>query len=75
MTDSDSLPRVDVRGPRFVAWITTGVLVLVLLVSAFSTLAAAILIGLQAVVFAIGAAAGPAKQPLRPDLRRVRRAA
>ncbi|MEV0771226.1 MULTISPECIES: DUF4395 domain-containing protein [Nocardia] len=63
MTDSDSLPRVDVRGPRFVAWITTGVLVLVLLVSAFSTTAAAILIGLQAVVFAIGAAVGPAKHP------------
>lgn len=60
---SDSPPRVDVRGPRFVAWVTTGVLVLVLVTAAFSTVAAAILIGLQAVVFAIGAAGGPAKHP------------
>ncbi|MFC9968249.1 DUF4395 domain-containing protein [Nocardia ignorata] len=60
---SDSPPRVDVRGPRFVAWVTTGVLVAVLLVATVSPVAAAILIGLQAVVFAIGAAAGPAKHP------------
>ncbi|MGW6728104.1 DUF4395 domain-containing protein [Nocardia sp. NPDC055029] len=59
----DSPPRVDVRGPRFVAWVTTGVLVLVLVTAAFSTVAAAILIGLQAVVFAIGASGGPAKNP------------
>ncbi|MFD3595882.1 DUF4395 domain-containing protein [Nocardia sp. NPDC058640] len=63
MTPSDSPPRVDVRGPRFVAWVTTAVLVLVLLVATVSTTAAAVLIGAQAVVFAIGAAAGPAKGP------------
>ncbi|GGN84641.1 DUF4395 domain-containing protein [Nocardia rhizosphaerihabitans] len=62
-TTLDSPPRVDVRGPRFVAWVTTGVLVLVLVAAAFSTVAAAILIGLQAVVFAIGASGGPAKHP------------
>ncbi|WP_336086444.1 DUF4395 domain-containing protein [Nocardia sp. SSK8] len=62
-TSLDATPRVDVRGPRFVAWVTTGVLVLVLVAAAFSPVAAAILIGLQAVVFAIGASGGPAKHP------------
>lgn len=62
-TTPDSTPRVDVRGPRFVAWVTTGVLVAVLAVAAVSPVAAAILIGLQAVVFAIGALGGPAKHP------------
>ncbi|MEV0076005.1 DUF4395 domain-containing protein [Nocardia neocaledoniensis] len=62
-TSLDSPQRVDVRGPRFVAWVTTGVLILVLVAAAFSPVAAAILIGLQAVVFAIGASAGPAKHP------------
>ena len=55
--------QVDVRGPRFAAWVTTAVLVAVLLVSAVSPLAAAIVLGLQAVVFAIGAAAGPRQHP------------
>lgn len=62
-TSSTSPPRVDVRGPRFVAWVTTGVLVSVLATATFSTVAAAILIGLQALVFAIGASNGPAKHP------------
>jgi hypothetical protein len=55
--------RVDVRGPRFAAWITTGVLVLVLIVSASSVPLAAVLITAQAVVFAIGAAGGPRRSP------------
>ncbi|MFG3617746.1 DUF4395 domain-containing protein [Nocardia sp. NPDC047654] len=55
--------KVDVRGPRFAAWVTTGVLVVVLLAAAFSPGAAAILIALQAVVFAIGAALGPRRHP------------
>lgn len=55
--------QVDVRGPRFAAWITTGVLVLVLIVSAFSTAAAAVLIALQAIVFALGALYGPRRSP------------
>ncbi len=55
--------QVDVRGPRFAAWLTTAVLVLVLIVSTFSVPAAAVLIGLQAIVFAIGALYGPRRSP------------
>jgi membrane associated rhomboid family serine protease len=54
---------VDVRGPRFTAWITTAVLVLALLVSAVSPLGAAVIVGAQTVVFAIGAARGPRQHP------------
>jgi hypothetical protein len=54
---------VDVRGPRFAAWVTTVVLLAVLVVSAFSTVAAAILLAAQAVVFAIGALRGPRQHP------------
>ncbi|GAA5065876.1 DUF4395 domain-containing protein [Nocardia callitridis] len=54
---------VDVRGPRFAAWVTTAVLVVVLLVAALAPGAAAVLIALQAIVFAIGAAYGPRKHP------------
>ncbi len=55
--------QVDVRGPRFSAWVTTAVLVLTLIVSSFSLTAAAVILGLQAVVFAIGAFGGPRKHP------------
>ncbi|GGG23022.1 membrane protein [Rhodococcoides trifolii] len=55
--------QVDVRGPRFNAWVTTAVLVVVLLVSTFSTVAAGVILLLQAVSFAIGAAAGPKRSP------------
>jgi len=55
--------RVDVRGPRFAAWVTTAVLVVAPIVSAASPLAAAIILGLQAVVFAIGALGGPRQHP------------
>jgi len=54
---------VDVRGPRFVAWVTTAVLTFALIVSAMRPLAAAIVLALQAVVFAIGAAGGPRRHP------------
>ena len=54
---------VDVRGPRFAAWITTAVLVAVLLIAEFSPLAAATLLAAQAVVFAIGATVGPRRHP------------
>jgi membrane associated rhomboid family serine protease len=54
---------VDVRGPRFTAWVTTAVLVATLLVSAVSPRGAAIVLGVQAVVFAIGAALGPRRHP------------
>jgi len=56
-------PQVDVRGPRFAAWVTTGVLIAALLASAASPLAAAVILGVQAVVFAIGAIGGPRKHP------------
>ncbi|RDI47331.1 DUF4395 domain-containing protein [Nocardia mexicana] len=64
-TQTGHLPagRVDVRGPRFAAWITTGVLVLVLIASAFSVPLAALLIALQAVVFGLGAYYGPRRSP------------
>jgi hypothetical protein len=54
---------VDVRGPRFAAWVTTAVLVITLIVSALSPLAAAVILGLQAVIFAIGAIGGPRRHP------------
>ena len=54
---------VDVRGPRFAAWITSAVLVVTLLVSAFSASFAAVILGLQAVVFAVTARRGPRQGP------------
>ncbi|MGV0716213.1 DUF4395 domain-containing protein [Mycolicibacterium sp. XJ662] len=54
---------VDVRGPRFTAWVTTAVLVMALLLSAVSELGAALLLGGQAAVFAVGAALGPRRHP------------
>jgi hypothetical protein len=60
---SSTTHQVDVRGPRFAAWVTTGVIVATLLLSAASPLAAAVLLGLQAVVFAVGAVGGPRKHP------------
>ena len=55
--------QVDVRGPRFTAWVTTVVIVAALMVSAVSNTGAAVLLGLQAVVFAIGALRGPRRHP------------
>lgn len=54
---------VDVRGPRFAAWVTTAVLVLALLVAAVNPLAAAAILVVQAIIFAIGALGGPRKHP------------
>lgn len=55
--------QVDVRGPRFAAWISTTVLVLTLVVSAVSAPVAAMILGAQAVVFAITAWRGPRSSP------------
>ena len=66
MTTANSTPaitQVDVRGPRFVAWVTTTVLIITLAVSAVSPVAAAVILGLQAVVFPIGALLGPHRGP------------
>ena len=61
---STTIPvQVDVRGPRFVAWVTTAVLVGTLITSAISLPAAAVIVAAQAVVFAIGALAGPKRHP------------
>jgi hypothetical protein len=54
---------VDVRGPRFAAWITTVVIIAVLLVSVVSPVGAAVILGVQAVVFAVGAWRGPRQHP------------
>ena len=54
---------VDVRGPRFAAWITTAVLVMALLVSAVSPPVAAVILAVQAAVFAVSALRGPRKSP------------
>ncbi len=54
---------VDVRGPRFAAWVTTTVLLVTLLTAAVSPVAAAVILGLQTVVFAIGAVQGPRQHP------------
>ncbi len=62
-TAVDQVPQVDVRGPRFVAWVTTAVIIATLLVSAVNPTAAAVIFGLQAVVFAIGAIGGPRRHP------------
>ncbi|SDC73033.1 DUF4395 domain-containing protein [Rhodococcus tukisamuensis] len=60
---SSTPAQVDVRGPRFAAWITTAVLVAVLALSTVSAVAAGLLLAVQAVVFAIGAALGPRRSP------------
>ena len=58
-----NVEQVDVRGPRFAAWVATAVLVITLIVSSLSLGAAAVILGVQAVVFAIGAVGGPRKHP------------
>jgi len=55
--------QVDVRGPRFAAWVTTAVLVVTLLVSAVSPVGAAVILAVQTAVFAIGAWRGPRQHP------------
>jgi MFS family permease len=63
VSSNKTTDQVDVRGPRFVAWITTTILVIALIVSGVSTLAATVILSLQAVVFAIGAVGGPRSHP------------
>jgi Domain of unknown function (DUF4395) len=62
---------VDVRGPRFAAWITTAVLVATLIAAAVSSVAAAVILAVQAVVFAIGAWRGPRQHPYGLIFQRV----
>ncbi|AXN45651.1 hypothetical protein DSM43518_03362 [Mycobacterium marinum] len=55
--------QVDVRGPRFAAWITTMVLILTLVVSIASPRAAAVILGVQTMIFAVTALRGPRRSP------------
>src|SRR6201991_1468782 len=55
--------QVDVRGPRFAAWVSTVVIVATLVVSGFSYAGAAAILALQAVVFGVGAWRGPGQHP------------
>lgn len=55
--------QVDVRGPRFAAWVTATVLLAVLVASAFSPETAAVMLAAQSVAFAIGAVRGPRRHP------------
>ena len=63
MSTNTTATQVDVRGPRFAAWVTTAVIVATLLAAAVSPPAAAVILGVQAVVFAIGAWRGPRQHP------------
>ena len=63
ITTSPAQAGVDVRGPRFAAWVTTLVLAIALIVHPFSLLAATAIMALQAVVFAVGALGGPRRHP------------
>jgi hypothetical protein len=63
MSTTSNTAQVDVRGPRFTAWVTTAVLVATLITAAFSSIAAAVVLGIQTVVFAVGAWRGPRQHP------------
>jgi membrane associated rhomboid family serine protease len=63
MSTKTNTAQVDVRGPQFTAWVTTGVLVATLITAAFSPIAAAVILGIQTVVFAVGAWRGPRQHP------------
>lgn len=63
MSTTSTVGTVDVRGPRFSAWVTSAVLTAVLLIAPVSAVAAAVLLGVQAAVFAAGALGGPRRHP------------
>jgi hypothetical protein len=61
--DGPGVEQVDVRGPRFAAWVTTAVLIAALIASGVSSTAAAVILAAQALVFAVGAVLGPRRHP------------
>jgi hypothetical protein len=71
MSTTTNNAQVDVRGPRFAAWVTTVVIVATLIAAAFSSIAAAVILGVQAVVFAIGAWRGPRQHPYGLNFQRL----
>lgn len=62
-TTTPAIAEVDVRIARFTASVTMTVLATALVVSAFNTRAAAVILAAQGVVFAVGAIAGPLRHP------------
>ncbi|BBY56495.1 DUF4395 domain-containing protein [Mycobacterium koreense] len=62
---------VDVRGPRFSAWVTTVVLAAGLLIAGTDPHLGAAVLAAQAAVFAIGALAGPRRHPYGQVFARV----
>ena len=75
MSNTKTPDQVDVRGPRFAAWITTAVLVITLLVSGVSPLAAAIILGVQSRRLRDRRGRRAATPSVRPGVRQTRRAA
>ncbi len=71
MSTTTNTAQVDVRGPRFTAWVTTVVLVATLIMAAFSSIAAAVILGIQTAVFAVGAWRGPRQHPYGLIFRRL----
>lgn len=61
---------VDARAPRFTATVTATVLTAVLIVSAVDVRAAAVLLAVQCLVFAVGALWGPPRHPYGSVYRR-----
>jgi Domain of unknown function (DUF4395) len=59
------VPQIDVRGPRFAAWVTSVVLAVALLTGS------GVLVAVQAVVFAVGALAGLRYAPYGVLFRRL----
>ena len=59
------MPLIDARGPRFTAWVTSAVLAVALLTGS------GVLVGLQAIVFAVGALAGLRYAPYGVLFRRL----
>jgi hypothetical protein len=62
---TSAVPQVDVRGPRFAAWVTAGVLAVALV------LGSGVLVAVQAAVFAVGAFAGLRYAPYGVVFRRL----
>ncbi len=60
---TDTVDVVDVRGPRFGAWVSSAVLIAALLAATVSVPAAVAILGMQTAVFAIGALLGPRRHP------------
>ncbi len=62
---------IDARAPRFTAAVTAVVLALVLVASQFDLRAAAVMLAVQMMVFAVGAHFGPQRHPYTAAYRRL----